>query len=95
METIKDKIVKTRKNHTCLCCCKTIEKGTPTRTQTNKDDGQIWTVRFCDDCTYLTRKYFDIFNEDQILLEGCVKDKFQDYGVANAAELRKELDCNN
>jgi hypothetical protein len=91
MQTIKDIKVVTRKEHKCLCCSKTIEKGATVRTQTNTEDGEIWTVRFCDDCNYLVKEYPYLFEEDDTLREDCVSDKFSDYEVASAAELRQKL----
>ena len=92
METITEKKVTTRKEHKCLCCSKVIKKGTLTRTQTNKADGQIWTVRFCNDCDYVTSKYFHLFEENDELFENCVSDKFTEYEVSTTTELRQKLD---
>lgn len=50
MDILFDKIVKTRKIHTCHQCFKEFNKYTYMRCNTIVNDGDIYTIYICEDC---------------------------------------------
>jgi hypothetical protein len=50
---IKDKSVKTRKEHDCWGCMKIFPKGTIMNRQTNSNDGIIESIYWCESCEKL------------------------------------------
>jgi len=75
MDVLSDKIVKTRKKHSCSACGRLFDKGTMMRTQVNTIDG-IQTWRECPTCTEILSKYRSHFEDDydHICYHLCVRD---------------------
>lgn len=71
---LKDKIVVSRKEHTCHICAKTIIKAETIRLYTLVFDGSIQSYRFCNECCVAMEKSwedsgFDLENRYRIRLE--------------------------
>ncbi|MGF7059261.1 hypothetical protein [Brassicibacter mesophilus] len=50
MNILRDGKVKTRKEHRCHGCRKTIPKGTEIYSQTVADEGTVYTIYMCNEC---------------------------------------------
>jgi len=73
MNILSEKIVTTRKKHSCSACFRFFEKGTKMKTQVNVYDGTINTWRTCPTCTEILSKYPSRFEDDYHIIEGgCV-----------------------
>ena len=72
--TLRDGIVKTRKEHKCHGCLEKIPKGTNTYSQTIVDD-DIYTIYMCDDCKDYckNKKCTDCYTLEQAY-EGYIKE---------------------
>lgn len=64
--TIRDRIVKTRKEGPCHHCSETILKGTFARSRTELFDGQIESYRWCQKCTELMARIDDDGAEEEL-----------------------------
>lgn len=71
-DLLKDKIVKTRKAHTCWGCAEKFEKGTHLRSVTAVDGGDISTSYWCRICDVTYQEHADP-NDDGINLGGCLE----------------------
>ena len=78
------KVLKTRKEHTCWGCGEKIPKGTKSRMVKNVDDDGWIVTYYCSECE---RKYNEIINNDKYAfsegiafgeIEQYYKDYFQD-----------------
>ena len=50
-EVLSDRLIKkTRKAHRCHGCLTTIPVGSMAHASTNVDNGEIYTLYFCEDC---------------------------------------------
>lgn len=77
MEIISEKVVKTRKSHTCSACGRVFDKGTQMFTQVNKDD-TIQTWRECATCMELLSRHRDCFDDGYgVCHEGCVSEALE------------------
>ena len=50
MDLLKEKEVKTRKDHLCHGCLKIIPKNSIARSETIADGGRVYTLYMCDSC---------------------------------------------
>jgi hypothetical protein len=77
METIKDKRVKAKKEHSCDFCEKKIVKGEEYRLSTHVYDNQIFDWHSCDRC----KEYVSFAFEELgvYLSEGLTADEFHDF----------------
>ena len=87
MDTLRDKIVVTRKRHKCNACLRYFDKGTKMRTQVNIEDGiQVW--RECPTCTELLSDHRTVFEDyDNLCFEGCVADELSELDLKSPEDL--------
>lgn len=50
MRVISERTVKSRKQHPCVWCVEQIDAGTAAVRQTNKDNGEIYSIYFHPEC---------------------------------------------
>ena len=74
MNRISDKDVRIRKARKCFGCLRTMVKGDLGYTQTNSEDGKIFSITICEDCEDKVKKgkHFNEFGE---FGEGELKDE--------------------
>lgn len=73
METLRSKIVTTRKVHRCFACLEKIETGSKAKMSTVVDQGDIWTNYYCECCTELLENWPKLFEDSNGLFdEGCI-----------------------
>ena len=87
MDTIRRKIVKTRKKHQCSACLRWFEAGTEMESGTFKDDDDIYTIYSCETCRELTSEFPDSFLNDDYFPEGCVNDELPEHDCKTPEEL--------
>ncbi len=68
MSRISEKNVRIRKPRKCFGCLRMMEKGDLGHTQTNTEDGRIYSVTVCEDCEIIVRKmgHDDEFGEGEL-----------------------------
>ena len=74
MNRISDKPVTIRKPRKCFGCLRVMNKGELGHTQTNSEDGKIFSITICEDCEEKMRKmgYDDEFGEGEMRNEDLV-----------------------
>lgn len=63
--TLKDKIIKVRKPHTCHICDGSISAGEPARNIVQVFEGQIGSWYFCHECCKAMVKLFEFDSENE------------------------------
>ena len=67
MNRISDKDIVIRKPRKCFGCLRWMNKGDLGQTQTNVDDGRIYSITICEDCEVIVRKMgHDEFGEGEL-----------------------------
>ncbi len=75
MEVINQKVVKTRKAHYCMSCCRKFEAKTMMHNQVNVHDGHINSIYWCETCDALMKVDSPMFKDCYgQFWEGCVAD---------------------
>lgn len=84
METLSDKRVKARKEHTCDFCGKKIVKGEEYRRSTHVYEGQIYDWHGCDRCKKYVSMAFKEYGD--LAGDGLTEQDFRDYMWGNHRE---------
>lgn len=92
MINLRTDIVKIRKEHKCLACCRSFPKGTEMQLQVNIDEGRIFNVYLCDTCEDLMRNYPNLFGYEGEFEKGCVKGEIIECNATTPEELLSELE---
>ena len=89
MRTLLTQKVKTRKDRQCFACLRKFKAGTKMTTQTVvNDDGDIYTLHYCDTCDQLMANFKDSFlDNDDLFQEGCVSETITEFPVETPEEL--------
>ncbi|MBS3937528.1 MAG: hypothetical protein KGZ50_02985 [Peptococcaceae bacterium] len=72
---IREKIVKTRKDHRCFGCCEKIPAGSEVHAEICAGDGGIYTLYFCEVCWMFMNENRDLCEDcDGFVYEGWIGD---------------------
>ena len=67
MDRISDKIVKVRKPRPCFGCLQMMNKGDEVHSQTNSEDGKIYTLTVCKPCmSYVNELRIEEYGEGDL-----------------------------
>jgi len=87
-EVISEKMVETRKGHTCFACGRRFPPRSIMHYQANKCDGEIYSLYVCGTCNELLQKQkpslWDDFNEH--FPEYCVFESIKENGFSTPEE---------
>lgn len=72
METLKDKVVKIRKQQTCLGCADKFPSGSKLRYFAQADGGTIHSFYLCRPCDSVIT---EIYDEEDTITQGSVRDE--------------------
>lgn len=88
MDTLVDKRVKARKEHTCDFCNKTISKGEEYRYSKIAYEGEIYSWHSCDRCKpYVTEAFKEL---GDLIDEGLTQEMFREFMHEEHSEIAVE-----
>ena len=91
MTCLKDKLVKTRKDHLCFGCQRKFLKGSELHSRTSVDQGDIWTTYLCHACNEIIHIIFDNWELEEGIFAGAVCDDMADNKFEGTPEEYLEL----
>lgn len=85
MNVLRSGKVKTRKDHVCHGCLEKVPKGTEMYSQTITDEGTVYTLYMCNDCTDWCHRirHCRECNENECAFEGYVRDCKKEFNYSN------------